>query len=93
MEAAMVSRPAQFAKTDPLDDDPGLVQASMNGDMAAFDQLVRRYDCKLLRIAQNVTHNLEDAEEVVQEAFLKAYQRLNQFQSRAKFSTWLVRIT
>ena len=83
----------QFAKTHASGDDLALVQASRNGDINAFDQLVRRYDRKLLRIAQNVTHNLEDAEEAVQEAFFKAYQKLGQFQGHAKFSTWLVRIT
>jgi len=91
MEVATTSS-AIFAKGNVLDDDLTLVQATRNGDIAAFDELVRRYDRKLLRIAQNVTHSLEDAEEAVQEAFLKAYQRLNQFQASAKFSTWLVRI-
>jgi RNA polymerase sigma-70 factor (ECF subfamily) len=47
---------------------------------------------ELLRIAQGVTHNREEAEEAVQEAFFKAYQRLDQFQESAKFSTWLIRI-
>lgn len=50
-----------------------LVHASKNGDVAAFEELVRRYDRKLLRIAQSVTNNREDSEDVVQEAFLKAF--------------------
>ena len=70
-----------------------LVEACKNGDGAAFEQLVRRYDRRLLRIAQHVTHNLEDAQDAVQEAFLKAFRKLNQFQEKSKFSTWLVRIT
>jgi RNA polymerase sigma-70 factor (ECF subfamily) len=93
VEATMIAGPTQFAKTYTPDDDLALVHASRNGDIAAFDELVRRYDRKLLRIAQNVTHNLEDAEEAVQEAFFKAYQKLDQFQGHARFSTWLVRIT
>lgn len=60
---------------------------------AAFEQLVKRYDSKLLRIARNVTHNSEDAEEAVQEAFFKVHQKLDQFQGHAKFSSWLIRIT
>src|SRR5262249_7019095 len=76
-----------------LDDDLALVHASKNGDTAAFGELVRRYDRKLLRIAQNVTQNLEDAEDAVQEAFFKGYQKLDQFEGHAKFSTWMVRIT
>ncbi len=51
-----------------------LVHASKNGDAAAFEQLVKRYDRKLLRIAQSITRNREDSQDAVQEAFLKAYQ-------------------
>src|SRR2546427_3345549 len=73
-------------------DDVTLVHASKNGDIAAFEELVKRYDSKLLRIAQHVTHSREDAQDAVQEAFLKAFQKLEQFQENSKFSTWLVRI-
>jgi RNA polymerase sigma-70 factor, ECF subfamily len=73
--------------------DGTLVRASKTGDVAAFGQLVKRYDSKLLRIAQHVTHNREDAEDAVQEAFLKAFQKLGQFRENSKFSTWLIRIT
>jgi RNA polymerase sigma-70 factor (ECF subfamily) len=64
----------------------------MSGDIAAFEELVRRYDRKLLRIALQVTHNQEDAQEAVQETFLKAYQKLHQFRGNSKLSTWLIRI-
>jgi RNA polymerase sigma-70 factor (ECF subfamily) len=74
-------------------DDGTLVRASKTGDVAAFEELVKRYDSKLLRIAQHVTHNREDAQDAVQEAFLKAFQKLGQFQENSKFSTWLIRIT
>lgn len=74
------------------DHECGLVEASKRGDVAAFEELVRRYDRKLYRIARNVVHNAEDAEEVVQTAFFKAYQNLSRFQGNAKFSTWLIRI-
>src|ERR1700687_2167026 len=84
---------AQFAVSTAADDDLDLVHASKNGDVAAFEQLVTRYDRKLLRIAQNVTHNTEDAQDAVQEAFLKAFQNLDQFREDSKFSTWLIRIT
>lgn len=69
-----------------------LVQAAKKGDLEAFSQLVRRYDRNIFRIAQHITHNEEDAQDVVQEAFLKAYQNLDQFQGNSKFYTWLVRI-
>ncbi|HSZ62510.1 MAG TPA: sigma-70 family RNA polymerase sigma factor [Terriglobales bacterium] len=74
-------------------DDLELVHASKNGDVAAFEQLVKRYDLKLLRIAQSVTHNTEDAQDAVQETFLKAFQSLGQFREESQFSTWLFRIT
>ena len=73
--------------------DLDLVHASKNGDVAAFEQLVKRYDRKLLRIAQSVTHNREDSQDAVQEAFLKAYQNLAEFREDSQFSTWLIRIT
>jgi len=69
-----------------------LVHAAKSGDLEAFSQLVHRYDRNIFRIAQHITHNEEDAQDVVQDAFLKAYQNLEQFQENSKFYTWLVRI-
>jgi RNA polymerase sigma-70 factor (ECF subfamily) len=69
-----------------------LVNAARGGDIEAFERLVRQYDRNVFRIAQHITHNREDAEDVVQDAFLKAYQNLGQFQGQSKFYTWLVRI-
>jgi RNA polymerase sigma-70 factor (ECF subfamily) len=82
----------QIALKDAADEDLVLVQATKNGDTAAFEELVKRYDRKLLRIALNVTRNHEDAEDAIQETFLKAYRNLARFQGNAKFSTWLTRI-
>ena len=93
METTMIAGATLPAQTYMPDNDTALVQASRGGDVAAFEQLVKRYDAKLLRIAQKVTQNPEDAEAAVQEAFFKAYQKLDQFQGHAKFSTWLIRIT
>jgi len=73
--------------------DLDLVHATQNGDLSAFEQLVARYDRKLLRIAEHVTHNREDSQDAVQEAFLKAFQHLGQFREDSQFSTWLIRIT
>ena len=83
----------QLAVSQTASDDLALVHASKSGDIAAFEELVKRYDRKLLRIAQHITHNREDAEDIVQEAFLKAFQHLDQFREDSKFSTWLIRIT
>jgi RNA polymerase sigma-70 factor (ECF subfamily) len=73
--------------------DLDLVHASKDGDVGAFEELVKRYDRKLFRIAQSVTHNVEDSQDAVQEALLKAFQNLDQFREESQFSTWLVRIT
>jgi len=83
----------QLDVTEDVSGDMDLVHASKNGDAAAFEQLVKRYDRKLLRIAQSVTHNREDSQDAVQEAFLKAYQHLADFREVCQFSTWLIRIT
>jgi RNA polymerase sigma-70 factor (ECF subfamily) len=89
----MTADSAQLAAKAVASDDLDLVHASKNGDVAAFEQLVKRYDRKLFRIAQHVTHSREDAEDAVQEAFLKTYQHLGEFREDSKFSTWLIRIT
>jgi RNA polymerase sigma-70 factor (ECF subfamily) len=89
----MTADSAQLAEKTVASDDLDLVHASKNGDVAAFEQLVKRYDRKLFRIAQHVTHNREDSEDAVQEAFLKAFQHLGEFREDSKFSTWLIRIT
>jgi RNA polymerase sigma-70 factor (ECF subfamily) len=75
-----------------VEDDLTLVHGVKSGQASAFEKLVKKYDRKLLRIAQSVTHNREEAEDAVQETFFKVYQRLDQFQESAKFSTWLIRI-
>src|SRR6516225_7773490 len=77
---------------DRAGDEISLVHAAKAGDMGAFEELVRRYDRNVFRIAQHITQNREDAEDVVQDAFLKAYQNLPRFQGQSKFYTWLVRI-
>ena len=89
----MTADSAQFAAKTMPSDDLDLVHATKNGDIAAFEQLVKRYDRKLLRIAQHVTHNREDPQDAVQEAFLKAFQDSGRFRGDSQFSTWLIRIT
>ncbi len=77
---------------EPVTEELALVQAAKAGDVGAFEDLVKRYDRNVFRIAQHITQNREDAEDVVQDAFLKAYSNLAQFQGQSKFYTWLVRI-
>ncbi len=71
----------------PVTDELTLVQAAKKGDDSAFEELVRRYDRNVFRIAQHITQNREDAEDVVQEAFLKAYSNLAKFQEQRRFSS------
>lgn len=74
------------------DNESLLVKAAKQGDISAFEELVKRYDRNVFRIAQHITQNREDAEDVVQDAFLKAYKNLGNFQGQSRFYTWLVRI-
>jgi RNA polymerase sigma-70 factor (ECF subfamily) len=73
-------------------DESQLVVQSREGDRTAFNELVRRYEGKIFRLAQHITQNREDAEDVLQETFLKAYEHLDQFKGDSKFYTWIVRI-
>ncbi|ADV82342.1 sigma-70 family RNA polymerase sigma factor [Terriglobus saanensis] len=72
--------------------DVALVERARAGDQAAFEKLVRQYDRQIFRTAQHITQNREDAEDITQDVFLKAYRKLDQFQGNSKFSTWLTRI-
>ncbi len=72
--------------------DEAQVAQAQGGDQDAFRVLVERHSRSLLRLAYRMTGNEHDAEEVVQEAFLRAYKRLDRFESRANFGTWLYRI-
>ncbi len=75
------------------DKEMALVHAAKEGDVGAFEQLLRRNQAMVFRVAQHITGSREDAEEVTQEAFLKAFQNLQRFEERSRFSTWVTRIT
>ncbi|SEF51983.1 RNA polymerase, sigma-24 subunit, RpoE [Bryocella elongata] len=69
-----------------------LVEQARAGDTAAFEKLIRQYDRQIFRTALHITQNREDAEDITQDVFFKAFQKLDQFKGNSKFSTWLVRI-
>jgi len=73
-------------------DESALVAQAKAGDQNAFGELVSRYERKIYRLAKNITRNDEDAEDVLQDAFLKAYSHLDNFKGDSKFYTWIVRI-
>jgi RNA polymerase sigma-70 factor, ECF subfamily len=93
----MTANSTQFVVREVASDDLDPVHATQKGNLAAFEQLVKRYDRRLLRISQTVTHNREDSEDAVQEALqealLSAFQNLPHFREDSQFSTWLIRIT
>lgn len=74
-------------------DDNHCIDAVLNGDRSAFVELVGRYKNMVFSIALKIVHSREDAEEVAQDVFVKAYQSLGSFERKSKFSTWLYRIT
>ncbi len=74
-------------------DEQEVVARAKSRSSAAFDELVTHYGRRVFRLAQNITRNNEDAEDVVQNAFLKAFQNLPGFRGDSRFYTWLVRIT
>ncbi|MGE5567907.1 MAG: sigma-70 family RNA polymerase sigma factor [Rhodospirillales bacterium] len=73
-------------------DEAALVAQAQRGEVDAFTELVNRYEAGIFRLARHITQNPEDAEDVLQETFLKAYEHLEDFQGNSKFYTWLVRI-
>ena len=74
------------------DSDCALVAAAKCGDSQAFEQLFLRHKQRALAVAQRITNNREDAEDVAQESFHKAFLHLDAFQEKSSFSTWLTRI-
>ena len=74
-----------------LEDDE-LIRQAQKGDRSSFDSLVRRYDGSVLRLALHMLGNEQDAQDVHQEAFIKAYRHLNNFRFECSFYTWLYRI-
>lgn len=76
-----------------MEDDPILVERAKKGDVAAFSELVTRHQKSLLRLAYRVLGDLEMAKDVVQEAFLKAYSKLESFEGRSAFKSWIFQIT
>jgi RNA polymerase sigma-70 factor, ECF subfamily len=73
-------------------DESGLLAKAREGDAAAFSELVNQYSRKIYRLAKHITQNDSEAEDVLQETFLKAFEHLGDFQGQSKFYTWIVRI-
>ena len=76
-----------------LADDGALVDACVAGDRRAFDELVQRHQREIYRLCYRFVGNQEDASELAQDAFVRAYRALDKFERTARFTTWLHRIT
>jgi RNA polymerase sigma-70 factor (ECF subfamily) len=72
--------------------DEAIVKRVLDGDTGLFELLIRRHDQRVYRAARSIVRNEQDAEDITQETYLRAFQHLGDFQGRAKFSTWLLRI-
>jgi len=75
-----------------VSDDHSLVRDAQAGDRLAFEELVRRYDREVLRLALNLVHRNEEARDIYQESFLRVYRNLHRFRFECSFYTWLYRI-
>jgi RNA polymerase sigma-70 factor, ECF subfamily len=99
-EAAMFTRVSEIYEPQgqtvfanaPGAEDTALVTAAKSGDAQAFETLVRRYERRMLAVGMRFTGVREDAEDIVQESFQKAFVHLCKFEGKSSFSTWLTRI-
>ncbi|MEM7391721.1 MAG: sigma-70 family RNA polymerase sigma factor [Verrucomicrobiota bacterium] len=82
------------SQTDDLNqiEDNVLVERSKDGDIFAYDELVQRYQGKIYSCVYNMTSNNEDAEDLVQDVFIKAFESLKKFKGKSSFYTWIYRI-
>ena len=74
-------------------DEPALIARAQGGDLSAFDALVLRHQQTVYAVALRMLNNADDAQEVAQDAFVRAYRGIGTFRQEAKLSTWLVSIT
>jgi RNA polymerase sigma-70 factor, ECF subfamily len=88
MSAGSLSEPLRPSRAD----DEALVRQAQQGSNSAFEELVRHYDRVVLRLALNITGSYEDAQDIYQEAFLRAYRNLARFRFECSFYTWIYRI-
>lgn len=88
--AATVATRAEHTMS--LDDDNALVERARSGDFSAFERLFERHRTMVFRFAYQMTRRVDDAEDIVQDAFVRAYNNLHRYRDEARFTTWLLRI-
>jgi RNA polymerase sigma-70 factor (ECF subfamily) len=87
MEAAAFS-----AQREWISDDDALIRAARDGDLASFEKLYEKYRTTVYRFVYQMIHRQDEAEDITQEAFVRAFQNLHRFREQAKFTTWIMRI-
>ncbi len=83
---------SSIVPSEDIEDVFSLVQRAKNGDLSAFDSLIIRYRQRLYSVIYNMTMNAEDAADLTQESFVKAFRSLAKFREKSSFYTWLYRI-
>ena len=86
------SDPLALSKAWEGTSDEAIVERLRRGEGALFEVLMRRHNQRLFRVARSIVRNDDEAEDVMQEAYVQAFAKLDQFEQRARFSTWLTRI-
>ncbi len=92
VERTVVGFGASLSRRMEWDSDVALVRRARDGEYGAFEQLFERHRALVYRFAYQMTGRRDDAEDMVQEAFVRAYQNLHRYRDEAKFTTWLLRI-
>lgn len=87
------SRSASFRRFELVQSDENLLDAVTNGDQNAYTELVHRYETMVRAVAIRILHNVHDAQDVAQESFIKAYQKLPTLRNNKTFGPWLMKIT
>ncbi|HYV03481.1 MAG TPA: sigma-70 family RNA polymerase sigma factor, partial [Blastocatellia bacterium] len=88
----MAERAVKVATRDEAPTDGEVVARVLAGELGLFEVLMRRYNQRLFRAVRSILSSAHEAEDVVQDAYVRAYTHLNQFEGRASFATWLTRI-
>jgi RNA polymerase sigma factor (sigma-70 family) len=86
---ALVASPERLQEAD---DDWAVVRLVQGGEVAAFDRLILKYRARIFSVIYNLTSNREDAADLTQDAFIKAFQSIHRFQGQSSFFTWIYRI-
>jgi RNA polymerase sigma-70 factor (ECF subfamily) len=92
MTEVAVAKPQKPSSPKALPNEQQLVERARQGDLAAYDDLVRRYQERIYATIYHMTSNHEDANDLAQESFIKAFQALNSFKGDSSFFTWVYRI-